>query len=492
MTTPSKNHTNRKAYNWLLYDQSDKYLIEYIPHYKGIMLDLGCADKPFESFFKQYVDEYIGVDWSNTIHNSKADIVSDLNKKINLEDNYADTIVSLNVLEHLCEPQVFLNECYRLLKDDGTLILHIPFQWWIHEQPYDYFRYTPYGLKYMLNKSGFTDIQVQPTSGFYTTIFMKINYFTLRLIHGSKLKQKFITLLLNPFWYISQKLAPKLDSMHRGWSLEAQSFFVVAQKKEKEVTYRDEKIIASLTTYGMRINSVELTIKSLLEQEKKADKILLWLAEDEFNLNNIPKNLKNLHENKLIEIKFYKDIKSYKKLIPTLELHKNDIIITFDDDIIYHKSLIKKLYEEHLNYPNTVICARGHKIEFDSKQNIMPYSKWSLVSDKCIESYDIFPTGAGGVLYPPNCFYKDILKEELFLSLAPNADDIWFKAMTLKNNRKSKILSQNNKEFANIFTIEGTQENSLYHTNIFKGLNDKYIKNIFKLYNLNEKVKNII
>ncbi|RXJ82200.1 bifunctional 2-polyprenyl-6-hydroxyphenol methylase/3-demethylubiquinol 3-O-methyltransferase UbiG [Arcobacter sp. F2176] len=233
MINPSKNHTNRKAYNWLLYDQADKYLIEYIPFYKGVMLDLGCADKPFEEFFRQYVDEYIGVDWSNTIHNNKADIVSDLNKRIDLEDAYADTIVSLNVLEHLCEPQVFLNECHRLLKNDGTLILHIPFQWWIHEHPYDYFRYTPYGLRYLLNNAGFLDIHIQPSSGFFTTILLKINYFTQRAIKGSKLRKKVIKGILMPIWWLNQKLAPKLDNMHRGWSLEAQSFFVIAKKKEK-------------------------------------------------------------------------------------------------------------------------------------------------------------------------------------------------------------------------------------------------------------------
>lgn len=487
---PSKNHNNKKEYNWLLYDLSDKFLIEYIPFYKGIMLDLGCADKPYEEFFRQYVDSYIGIDWDNTLHNSKADIVSDLNKRIEIESNYADTIISLNVLEHLYNPQLFLNETYRILKQDGALILHIPFQWWIHEAPHDYFRYTPYGLRYLLNNAGYQDIHIQPVSGFFTTILMKINYFSLKAIKGSPLKQKLLKNLLKPFWYVNQKLAPKLDNMHRGWSLETQSFFVVAQKKEKRIENSDKKIIASLTSYGERINSVHLAIETILNQSMPVDKLILWLAEDEFNFDNLPNNLEILYKKNLIEIKFCKDIKSYKKLIPTLKLYSDEIIITFDDDVFYDKELVEKLYEEYLKYPETIHCGRGHKILFDSKKNILPYSEWNQKSDNHLEDYDIFPTGAGGILYPPNCFHKDIYDETLFLNLAPNADDIWFKAMTLLNDRKSKILSQNYKQYANIVTIEGTQENSLYFKNLYEGLNDKYLKDVFNHYNLHKKLKN--
>ncbi len=486
---PSKNHKNRKLHNWLLYDLSDKYLLEYTPFYKGVMLDLGCADKPFEEFFSKYISSYIGVDWTNCLHGSKADIVANLNEKLPIEDDFADTIVSLNVLEHLYDPQGFLKESFRVLKDDGTIILHIPFMWWVHEAPHDYFRYTPYGLRYLLSEAGYTDIKVQPIAGFFTTILMKINYFSLRAIKGSKLRQKVVKNLLKPFWYINQKIAPKLDNMHRGWSLEAQSFFVIAKKKVPKQQNSNKKIIATLTTYGKRINTVDIAINSLLEQDKKADKILLWLAKDEFNFENIPKSLKKLHDDKQIEIKFCKDIKSYKKLIPTLDLYKDEIIITFDDDMIYDKRLVQKLYEEHLRYPETIICGRGHKILFDSKRNILPYKDWTFESDDFMESDDIFPTGVCGILYPPNCFYKDIQNEELFMSLAPNADDIWFKAMTLLNNRKSKILNQNNKEFSKQNLIETTQENALFLQNKNQGLNDIYLDKVFKFYSLDEKIK---
>ena len=134
-------------------------------------------------------------------------------------------------MEHLCEPQIFLNESYRILKKDGTIILSVPWMWWIHEAPYDYFRYTPYGLKYMFEKAGYRDIHIQPTTGFFSMWFLKMNYFSLKWIKGSKIRRALTKAFLIPFWYTAQKLAPWLDSLHRGWSLESAGFFVVAKKK---------------------------------------------------------------------------------------------------------------------------------------------------------------------------------------------------------------------------------------------------------------------
>lgn len=230
MIKPSEFHSNKKPYNWLIYDISDKWLESYSKYYKGTLVDLGCGEAPHRNYFLQYVDKYIGVDWTNTLHNSKADIISDLNKKIEIENDFADTIISLSVMEHLCEPQIFLNESYRILKKDGTIILGVPWMWWIHEAPHDYFRYTPYGLKYMFEKAGYKDIQVQPTTGFFSMWFLKMNYFSLKWIKGSKIRKAFTKAFLIPFWYTSQKLAPWLDNKHRGWSLESAGFFVIAKK----------------------------------------------------------------------------------------------------------------------------------------------------------------------------------------------------------------------------------------------------------------------
>lgn len=228
---PSQTHSNRKWHNWLIYDIGDRFLQKYSKHFKGHLVDLGCGEAPFKEYFLQFADKYTGVDWSNTFHNSGADVVSDLNVGINLNDEVADSIISLSVMEHLCEPQVFLNESYRILKGGGEMILQVPWQWWIHEAPHDYFRYTPYGLKYMFEKAGFEDVQVEAQNGFFTTWIVKMNYFSARFIRGPKPLKWIIKAILIPFWTIGQVVAPYLDKLDRNWDAETQGYFVVARKK---------------------------------------------------------------------------------------------------------------------------------------------------------------------------------------------------------------------------------------------------------------------
>lgn len=227
---PSKFHSNRDSVNWLAYKIGDRFLEQHSSLYKGHLVDLGCGEAPYKEYFLQYADHYTGVDWTKTLHNSKADIVSDLNKKIEMDNDVADTVVTLSVMEHLCEPQVFLNEAYRILKKNGYIILQVPFQWWVHEAPHDYFRYTPYGLKYLFDKAGFKEVEIKPQSGFFTMWLLKFNYFTSRFTTIRKPFGWLIKAVLIPFWFINQIVAPLLDKTDRVWSAETSGYWVTAKK----------------------------------------------------------------------------------------------------------------------------------------------------------------------------------------------------------------------------------------------------------------------
>ncbi|SDU08287.1 methyltransferase domain-containing protein [Halopseudomonas salegens] len=226
----SKNHHNRKLHNWLAYDIGDQFLIKYVDRYNGTLYDLGCGESPYKDFFLTYADRYVGVDWTGSLHNTKADIAADLNKPFPIESDVADTIVSLSVLEHLCEPQNMLDEAFRILKPGGNIVLQVPWQWWIHEAPYDFFRYTPYGLKYMLEKAGFRDILVEAQSGFFSMWILKANYFSRRLIKGPKPLRWLIGAILSVIWFVNQKTAPLLDKLDRNWDLETSGYYVTARK----------------------------------------------------------------------------------------------------------------------------------------------------------------------------------------------------------------------------------------------------------------------
>lgn len=224
------NHPNKRAINWLIYEINDRYLEKYSQYFKGKLVDLGCGEAIYKEYFLHFCDKYIGVDWGNSYHNTSIDIESDLNKRIGLPKNYADTLVSLSVMEHLYNPEKFLKECYRILKPDGYFIIQVPWQWWIHEQPFDFYRYSPFGLQYMLEKAGFNIIELSASSGVFTTLTMKFNYFTERIVLRSKYK-KILNFIFRPFWFINQKLAPILDGkFDKEWLLETTGYWIVAQK----------------------------------------------------------------------------------------------------------------------------------------------------------------------------------------------------------------------------------------------------------------------
>lgn len=226
----SQSHTNRRPYNWLAYETSDHFLQKYASSYRGAIYDLGAGESPYKDFFLKYADEYVAVDWAGSYHDTKADVVADLNEPLPVGDEVADTVVSLSVLEHLREPQMMLNEAHRILKAGGALVMQVPWQWWVHEAPYDYFRYTPYGLEHLLKCAGFTNIRVEPQAGFFTMITLKMNYFSLRLIRGPRPLRWLLRAAFTVFWYIGQKLAPLLDRLDRDWTLEASGYFVTAKK----------------------------------------------------------------------------------------------------------------------------------------------------------------------------------------------------------------------------------------------------------------------
>lgn len=247
--------------------------------------------------------------------------------------------------------------------------------------------------------------------------------------------------------------------------------------------YRDgtENLVISLTTYSKRIFSVHLTIESLLNQTKKPNKLILWLAEDEFNDDNLPLVLIKQKERGLT-VNFCKDIKSYKKLIPTLNEHSSDSIVTVDDDVIYPFDFLEKLHRAHLSAPDCVCYFRGHKMKFINAHTLAPYATWQHDWQGIKKDIDVLPTGIGGVLYPPKCFHKDIMNESLFMKFAPHGDDIWFKAMTLLNGIKTKKVATLLPFSEEFIDVDGTQDIGLWRTNVGGGRNDEQIKAVFDYY----------
>lgn len=208
--------------------------------------------------------------------------------------------------------------------------------------------------------------------------------------------------------------------------------------------FRDRKIIVTLTSFPDRMHDIHFCLYSLLNQNFKPDKVILWLAEEQFpnGEKDIPQSVLKLQEQGLT-IEWCENLYSYKKLIPAYRKFKNAILITADDDVFYQSGWLETLYRSYLTHPNAITCHRAHRIKLDRNNCVAPYKQWKKKINGPSLSYLNFFTGAGGVLYPPNSLNKNIDNVEMFTELAPNGDDIWFWAMALLNNTKIYVAKHN-------------------------------------------------
>lgn len=139
-------------------------------HFKaGALLDIGCGTKPYQVLFE--VEKYIGMDYSKegANQNSNADIVYE-GKQFPIKDESFEYALATEVLEHVFEPENFIKEIHRVLKEGGLLLVTVPFVWDEHEQPYDFGRYTSFGLRHLFEKNGFEVVEQHKTGNFITTI----------------------------------------------------------------------------------------------------------------------------------------------------------------------------------------------------------------------------------------------------------------------------------------------------------------------------------
>lgn len=135
-------------------------------HCRGRLLDLGCGKVPFYDLYREYVSENVCIDWRNSLHgNDHLDAVCDLTEDLPFVDASFDSILLSDVLEHIPTPDVLWREMARLLRPGGKLLLNVPFFYCLHEEPYDYYRYTRYALGRFAETNGFDVILIKEVGG---------------------------------------------------------------------------------------------------------------------------------------------------------------------------------------------------------------------------------------------------------------------------------------------------------------------------------------
>jgi SAM-dependent methyltransferase len=165
------------------------------PRVHGRLLDVGCGDKAYEHIFAPFVDSYLGIEHEATYAatnaglRTKADVLYD-GKRLPFEDRSFDTVLSLQVLEHTPRPGELLSEMARVLSDDGVLIATVPFSFRLHEEPHDYFRFTPHVMRELCQSAGLRVDEIETRGGLWSVLGHKLNsYLGLRVAQVGGLAQ---------------------------------------------------------------------------------------------------------------------------------------------------------------------------------------------------------------------------------------------------------------------------------------------------------------
>lgn len=152
--------------------QARRYAPALRAHARGRLLDLGCGNVPLYEMYRPAITSSVCVDWPSSYHGrDHVDVACDLNQPIPFSSGTFDTILLSDVIEHLFDYHTVWAELARLLRPSGKLIVGVPFLYWLHEDPYDYFRPTEFALRRYCEQNGLTVISLEPYGGAADVIF---------------------------------------------------------------------------------------------------------------------------------------------------------------------------------------------------------------------------------------------------------------------------------------------------------------------------------
>lgn len=262
------------------------------------------------------------------------------------------------------------------------------------------------------------------------------------------------------------------------------------------------ELIISLTSFPQRILFVKSVLESIVNTsiDKDLYKLILVLSIEEFpnKENDLPIDLVSYCSENNIEILWtYRNIRSHKKLIPTIKKYSSLPILVIDDDIIRNEEWLRMFINDHRKYPQDILCMRCD--DYITTEFECIHDRNNFENGVKFENYIYHnrpSNGCGGLLYPANTF-RDInfYNDDLFMNLSPSSDEMWQYCFNVMNNQKIRRTSM----FFDFDSIKGTQKVSLYkenkgkYTEIMKTLLNwfpLYKDNLIKLFNEEHKINN--
>lgn len=192
----------------------------YLENKKNLkILDVGCGSKPYFPLFKNFALEYIGIDIKKS---EFVDIVASA-ESLPFADNYFDVVVSTQALEHIKNYQMAINEMFRVLKPNGIVFLTTHGVWEVHGAPYDYWRFTNYGLKEVFKQ--FKEVKIINNGGAVLCFFQVCNIYLKSLINIP-----IISLIIKGIILVNNLLGWYLDKLLERYNFFVINYLVVAKK----------------------------------------------------------------------------------------------------------------------------------------------------------------------------------------------------------------------------------------------------------------------
>lgn len=180
--TSAKREDSNQWSSWRV--SNYEYLKENLAGLKddSTIIDLGAGQISYKKLITNFPN-YIGVDFYPY---EGVSVIADFTRELPFKDATADAVIISNVLEHIPTPELFLRECMRILKPGGKIIGTVPFVIKIHQEPYDFLRYTHFMLERLFKNADFIKVEIMPLGSPANTYAFAQNFLFGRLIKESR------------------------------------------------------------------------------------------------------------------------------------------------------------------------------------------------------------------------------------------------------------------------------------------------------------------
>ena len=178
-------------------------------HASGTLLDIGCGLRPYHDLLQDQIIQYIGLDWPVAPDKAQVDIVCDA-LHLPIGSRTIDSVLATELIEHVPDLDQLLTEVNRVLRRRGILIMSAPFLAPLHEEPRDYYRFTPHGLRALLERHGFSIKHIWARGGWWSVVFGSFvsqslyNIANLPDRQGNERRSTILVLLVLPFCSLAQ------------------------------------------------------------------------------------------------------------------------------------------------------------------------------------------------------------------------------------------------------------------------------------------------